>query len=237
MTKNEIKCAIELIDDALDDAWDVCESHNAPLWKAVEIAKANLTAIESHLDALLGRVSSSLSEASPQDETDHGGTGLTEGDGVSVSVHADQLPHDLGWEDVDGENAEYVNRVTAVVREADRVFEKAGGSSRHWVRDCFLPLLNRAGLFITPIGTCKHCGEDIRKDADGDWMDRETHTICDTSQALKHQPLIGSGTQPLSEASPDTAQERSAKDHTLTSSPVLADERDPSPPSSAGEKK
>lgn len=70
---------------------------------------------------------------------------------------ADQLaaPVPEGWQDVDGDNAEYVNRITAVVREADRTFEKVGGSSRHWVRDCFLPLLNRSGLFIhlaAPVG-------------------------------------------------------------------------------------
>lgn len=81
-------------------------------------------------------------------------------------------PVDKGWEDVDGENADYVNRVTAVVREADRAFEKVGGGSRHWVRDCFLPLLNRAGLFIGPQsdhqeqaraeiekGSCFYCGQ------------------------------------------------------------------------------
>jgi hypothetical protein len=31
------------------------------------------------------------------------------------------------------------------MREADRVFEKVGGSTRHHVRDCLLPVLNRNG--------------------------------------------------------------------------------------------
>ena len=38
--------------------------------------------------------------------------------------------------------------VTIIVREADQAFEKSGGSSRHWVRDCFLPLLEAAGLRV-----------------------------------------------------------------------------------------
>jgi hypothetical protein len=43
------------------------------------------------------------------------------------------------------EDAEVVNAVTAAMREADRVFEKVGGSTRHHVRDCLLPVLNRNG--------------------------------------------------------------------------------------------
>lgn len=38
--------------------------------------------------------------------------------------------------------------VTRVVRAADEAFEKDGGSSRHWVRDHFLPGLEAAGLKI-----------------------------------------------------------------------------------------
>lgn len=38
--------------------------------------------------------------------------------------------------------------VTTVVREADLSFMKDGGSTRHWVRDHFLPALERAGLTI-----------------------------------------------------------------------------------------
>jgi hypothetical protein len=35
-----------------------------------------------------------------------------------------------------------------LVRDADAMFERVGGSSRHWVRDCFLPLLNAKGYII-----------------------------------------------------------------------------------------
>jgi hypothetical protein len=43
------------------------------------------------------------------------------------------------------EDTEVVNAVTAAMREADRVFEKVGGGTRHHVRDCLLPVLNRNG--------------------------------------------------------------------------------------------
>lgn len=103
-----------------------------------------------------------------------------------------------GWEDVDGENADYVNRITAVVRESDRMFTDMGGTSRHWVRDVFLPLLNRSGLFIAHhVEKCRHCGEDIRQDANGDWMDRETFTVCDSETEPAphhHQPELRAGT-------------------------------------------
>ncbi len=39
-----------------------------------------------------------------------------------------------------------VAQLTAIVREADEVFQRVGGSSRHWVTDCFVPLLEQAGL-------------------------------------------------------------------------------------------
>jgi hypothetical protein len=43
------------------------------------------------------------------------------------------------------EDGELVRAITAIVREADETFQRVGGGSRHWVRDCFLPTLNKAG--------------------------------------------------------------------------------------------
>jgi hypothetical protein len=43
---------------------------------------------------------------------------------------------------------ELVARITAAVRAADQAFERSGGSSRHWVRECLLPELDRAGLAV-----------------------------------------------------------------------------------------
>ena len=43
---------------------------------------------------------------------------------------------------------EMINKLTMIVREADDVFDKVGGSSRHWVRDCFVPLLENAGMQV-----------------------------------------------------------------------------------------
>lgn len=38
--------------------------------------------------------------------------------------------------------------ITAAMRDADRVFEKVGGSTRHYVRDCLLPIMKRHGLIV-----------------------------------------------------------------------------------------
>lgn len=49
---------------------------------------------------------------------------------------------------------ELVMQLTAIVREADEEFQSEGGSSRHWVRDHFLPRLEGAGvsLLLVPPG-------------------------------------------------------------------------------------
>lgn len=44
-----------------------------------------------------------------------------------------------------------INIITKIVRQADAGFEISGGGSRHWVRDHFLPLLEREGFRITKI--------------------------------------------------------------------------------------
>lgn len=49
------------------------------------------------------------------------------------------------------DETELVRAITAVVREADADFQKAGGSSRHWVRDHFLPLLRAKGWRIVKL--------------------------------------------------------------------------------------
>lgn len=49
----------------------------------------------------------------------------------------------------ENEDPSLVAAVTAAVREADLDFESTGGSSRHYVRECLLPALERAGLSIS----------------------------------------------------------------------------------------
>ncbi len=44
--------------------------------------------------------------------------------------------------------AELVTQVTKAVRAADEAFKAIGGSSRHWVRECFLAALEDEGLVI-----------------------------------------------------------------------------------------
>jgi len=46
---------------------------------------------------------------------------------------------------------ELVARVTKAVRLADEQFEKSGGSSRHWVRECFLDCLEEEGLEVRDV--------------------------------------------------------------------------------------
>lgn len=64
-----------------------------------------------------------------------------------------------------GEDNAVVTAITAIVREADRTFEHVGGGSRHWVRDCFLPLLNQRGW--TCVQAAAPSGE-----AQKDWIEQ-----------------------------------------------------------------
>lgn len=38
-----------------------------------------------------------------------------------------------------------VSDVTQIMRDADKAFENTGGSTRHYVRDVFIPMLNEQG--------------------------------------------------------------------------------------------
>jgi hypothetical protein len=107
--------------------------------------------------------------------------------------------------------------VTQVVRDADEDFKSVGGSSRHWVRDCFLPRLEAAGLSVTRThdqGTdggyslqyCTMCGQPKPLLALGQqWDQWEGVRICqqchdgyredmgDEAPALSAQPPAPSG--------------------------------------------
>jgi hypothetical protein len=47
----------------------------------------------------------------------------------------------------DGANldGDALSALTAIVREADQLFQNVDGASRHWVRECFWPILQREG--------------------------------------------------------------------------------------------
>jgi len=47
------------------------------------------------------------------------------------------------------ESVELVRRMTLAMREADEMFETVGGSTRHHVRECLLPVLEKHGLGIS----------------------------------------------------------------------------------------
>lgn len=56
--------------------------------------------------------------------------------------------------DVTPDMDDLVRVLTRACREADETFERVGGSTRHWVRDCFLPALAKHHLTLS----------------DGDWV-------------------------------------------------------------------
>lgn len=45
-----------------------------------------------------------------------------------------------------GFDVDIIHRATKAVRAADTKFKKVGGTSRHWIHECFLPELEREGL-------------------------------------------------------------------------------------------
>ena len=61
-----------------------------------------------------------------------------------------------------GQRAATVAEITKAVRQADEDFRHVGGSSRHWVRDCFIPALDAAWMrvVVNPPArsvACKEC--------------------------------------------------------------------------------
>lgn len=80
-------------------------------------------------------------------------------------------------------HAPWFAALTAATREADKVFESGvtgGGGTRHWLRECFLPALENAGLEIVSRETCcpvcghewsRHDPDDGRCDAHSDEYD------------------------------------------------------------------
>lgn len=39
-------------------------------------------------------------------------------------------------------------KLTAAMREADVIFERVGGGTRHYVRDCLLPMIEKHGVEV-----------------------------------------------------------------------------------------
>jgi hypothetical protein len=57
------------------------------------------------------------------------------------------------WESDDGHDR--IREIAKVVRAADERFEAEGGTTRHWVRDYFIPRLEAAGFTIVPRGSVR----------------------------------------------------------------------------------
>ena len=64
-------------------------------------------------------------------------------------------------EQQDAGDADHIERrLTAAMREADSVFQRVGGSTRHHVRDCLLPILGKHGLAITALAASQPVGQE-----------------------------------------------------------------------------
>jgi len=50
--------------------------------------------------------------------------------------------------EVDIDEIELERRLTKAMRDADKSFEKEGGSTRHYVRYCLIPSLHKHGLIV-----------------------------------------------------------------------------------------
>lgn len=61
-------------------------------------------------------------------------------------------------------------QLAQVVRQADRQFEKVGGSTRHWLKECLLPLMEKEGLTVM---------------VQGELLDSGYQTVC-TSGYVEH---------------------------------------------------
>ena len=46
-------------------------------------------------------------------------------------------------------NNDQLQNIVSLIQEADKLFETVGGSTRHFVRDCLLPLMEEKGISFT----------------------------------------------------------------------------------------
>jgi hypothetical protein len=46
-----------------------------------------------------------------------------------------------------------VEEFTQIMREADEIFHTSGGSTRHYVRDVLLPLMQKKGIYLCKLNT------------------------------------------------------------------------------------
>jgi len=70
------------------------------------------------------------------------------------SIIASEKSGELGGGEIN--ETELVVKLTGIVRECDERFEKVGGSSRHWVRDFFLPYIRQHGLDVRALSQPKN---------------------------------------------------------------------------------
>lgn len=60
----------------------------------------------------------------------------------------------------------YIAKFTEIMREADKLFETVGGSTRHYVRDVLFPIMEREGLTVTEASTADSATQPLLTDED-----------------------------------------------------------------------
>jgi hypothetical protein len=66
-----------------------------------------------------------------------------------VRLHKDDVCGDYRLVEIPDMDADLLREFTAAMRAADECFERVGGSTRHYVRDCLWPELQKRGLTLT----------------------------------------------------------------------------------------
>ena len=77
------------------------------------------------------------------------------------------------------DESEIIIRLTKAMREADESFESVGGSTRHYVRECLLPILSGHGLELRLQSAVNGRDELIAALNGFIWLGNNLHNITD----------------------------------------------------------
>jgi hypothetical protein len=89
-----------------------------------------------------GKVNSFIVLAHPSDKSDFADQ--------LVRLHKDDASGDYRLVEIPGMDGELLREFTAAMRAADESFETEGGGTRHYLRDCLWPEMQRRGLAVVP---------------------------------------------------------------------------------------
>lgn len=93
-------------------------------------------------------------------------------------------------------------RLVAAMRAADKMFEKVGGTTRHYVRDCLIPEMTERGIRV--VDDAEQPQDELRARVSA-LLDAEDLTAFETCVAIA-KLLDGEATQQAKDSSPDGAE-------------------------------